>query len=232
MSDGSVSTREVVEHPGAVAIVALDDRGEVVLVRQYRHPIGDYLLELPAGLLDVAGEPPWRRRSESCSRRRRCGRRRWDLLVDLLPSPGISTEAIRVYLARDLGRRPDPTSAIVRRARRDHADGSAAARSMRPCSSSFTGELSNAAAVAGVLAAKVAHSHGVARPPISRFTLAGASGTTDPLTCRRIATDRVGAAVVASRQRSSGTGGRNRFSTISPSSEGPPRTRCFRIAAI
>ena len=51
-------TREVVEHPDAVAIVALDDAGRVATVRQYRHPLGRDLLELPAGTLDVAGEAP------------------------------------------------------------------------------------------------------------------------------------------------------------------------------
>lgn len=51
-------TREVVEHPDAVAIVALDDAGRVATVRQYRHPLGRELLELPAGTLDVAGETP------------------------------------------------------------------------------------------------------------------------------------------------------------------------------
>lgn len=50
--------REVVEHPDAVAVVALDDDGRVALVRQYRHPLGAWLLELPAGTLDVAGEAP------------------------------------------------------------------------------------------------------------------------------------------------------------------------------
>ena len=50
--------RDVVEHPGAVAIVALDDDGQVLLIRQYRHPVGHLLWEIPAGLRDVAGEPP------------------------------------------------------------------------------------------------------------------------------------------------------------------------------
>ncbi|MDQ3538213.1 MAG: NUDIX hydrolase [Actinomycetota bacterium] len=54
--DGDVVQREVVEHSGAVAIVAVDDDGQVVLVRQYRHAVGDRVLELPAGKLDVEGE--------------------------------------------------------------------------------------------------------------------------------------------------------------------------------
>ena len=48
----------MVEHPGGVAIVALDDAGQVLLIRQYRHPVGHLLWEIPAGLRDVAGEPP------------------------------------------------------------------------------------------------------------------------------------------------------------------------------
>ncbi|MDQ2797706.1 MAG: ADP-ribose pyrophosphatase, partial [Actinomycetota bacterium] len=57
MSDGSLAVREVIEHPGAVGIVALDKDGSVLLVNQYRHPIAERLDELPAGLLDVDGEP-------------------------------------------------------------------------------------------------------------------------------------------------------------------------------
>ena len=58
MPGGGTARREVVEHYGAVAIVALDDDGNVVLIHQYRHPVGRRLWELPAGLLDVGGEPP------------------------------------------------------------------------------------------------------------------------------------------------------------------------------
>ena len=58
MPGGGDSVREVVTHPGAVAVVALDDDGRVVLLRQYRHPVGGYLWELPAGLRDADGEPP------------------------------------------------------------------------------------------------------------------------------------------------------------------------------
>ena len=58
MPGGGDSVREVVTHPGAVAVVAVDDEGRVVLLRQYRHPVGRYLWELPAGLRDAHGEPP------------------------------------------------------------------------------------------------------------------------------------------------------------------------------
>ena len=57
MPDGAGGSREVIEHPGAVAIVALDDADRVLLIRQYRHPVGAELWEIPAGLRDVAGEP-------------------------------------------------------------------------------------------------------------------------------------------------------------------------------
>lgn len=57
MPDDEEADRQVVEHPGAVAVVALDEAGQVLLIRQYRHPVGRLLWELPAGLRDVDGEP-------------------------------------------------------------------------------------------------------------------------------------------------------------------------------
>jgi ADP-ribose pyrophosphatase len=57
MPDGAVAEREVAQRPDAVAVVPLTDDGEVVMLRQYRHPVGGYELEIPAGLLDVEGEP-------------------------------------------------------------------------------------------------------------------------------------------------------------------------------
>ena len=58
MPGGNIARREVVEHYGAVAVLAMDDDNNVVLVYQYRHPLGRRLWELPAGLLDLGGEPP------------------------------------------------------------------------------------------------------------------------------------------------------------------------------
>ena len=74
--------REYIQHPGAVAVVALDDRGRVLLIQQYRHPVGTFEWELPAGLLDVAGEPPWQARGARAARGGRprgrpLGRPRW-----------------------------------------------------------------------------------------------------------------------------------------------------------
>jgi ADP-ribose pyrophosphatase len=102
MPDGGVAVREVVEHLGAVAVVALDEAGQVALIRQYRHAVGQYLIELPAGLLDVPGEPaPDTARRELFEEAAlRAGA--WHTLVDLRPSPGLSDEAVRVFLAREL----------------------------------------------------------------------------------------------------------------------------------
>ena len=95
-------TREFVDHPGAVAIVAINDRGQVLLIRQYRHPVGELLWEIPAGLLDVDGES-----LESAARRElleETGYLAGELepLIEFFTTPGGSTEKISIFLARDL----------------------------------------------------------------------------------------------------------------------------------
>jgi ADP-ribose pyrophosphatase len=97
--------REFVDHPGAVAVLALrQDRGvdEILLVQQYRHPVGAHEWELPAGLLDVAGEEPWVAAARELGEEADLRAGRWDLLADYVSSPGGLSEALRVYLARDL----------------------------------------------------------------------------------------------------------------------------------
>ena len=101
MPSGREAVREVVEHSGAVTIVAVDREGHVLLVRQYRHPTGRSLLELPAGTLDRDEEP------EACAARElaeetgfRAGR--LQRLGGFFVSPGYCTEYIQVYLATDL----------------------------------------------------------------------------------------------------------------------------------
>lgn len=100
-------TREYLDHPGAVGILALDDAGRVLLVRQYRHPVRSLLWELPAGLLDVDGEPPERAAARELAEEADLVAGRWDTLVDWYNSPGGMNEAIRVYLARDLSEVPE-----------------------------------------------------------------------------------------------------------------------------
>ena len=101
---GKVS-REYVDHPGAVGIVALRTvvaHQQVLLIQQYRHPVGYFEWELPAGLLDVAGEQPWLGAARELHEEADLIAGRWDVLIDFFGSPGGISEALRVFLARDL----------------------------------------------------------------------------------------------------------------------------------
>lgn len=159
MPDGRAAVREVVEHPGAVAVVALDGDGSVVMVDQYRHPVGRRLRELPAGLLDAAGEDPLTTAQRELVEETGCAARDWSLLVDVVPSPGLSDESVRVFLAcglHEVGRPAGPgdeeADLVVVRVALDDA--------VRQV---LAGEIVNAMAVAGLLAAHAVHT-GVAAP--------------------------------------------------------------------
>jgi 8-oxo-dGDP phosphatase len=102
LGEGGTVRREYIEHPGAVAIVALDDRGRVLFIQQYRHPVGTFEWELPAGLLDVAGEPPWQAAARELHEEADLEAGRWDVLMDYYSSPGGVSEALRIFVARDL----------------------------------------------------------------------------------------------------------------------------------
>ena len=102
MPDGELAERDVVIHPGAVAVLALDDAQQVLLIRQYRHPVGRLLWEIPAGLRDVAGEPTWATAQRELLEEAGYRARDWRVLADYYTSPGFSTERLRVFLARDL----------------------------------------------------------------------------------------------------------------------------------
>jgi 8-oxo-dGTP pyrophosphatase MutT (NUDIX family) len=106
MPDGGTAQREVVEHPGAVAIVALDEAGLVLLIKQYRHPAQATLWEVPAGLRDVDGEPILATAQRELVEEAGYLANDWRVLVDFFSSPGISTERLRVFLARDLTQVP------------------------------------------------------------------------------------------------------------------------------
>jgi 8-oxo-dGDP phosphatase len=107
MSDGQVFARQVVEHPGAVAIAALDEQGRVLMIRQYRHPVARLLWELPAGLRDVSGEPLLATAKRELLEETGYRARDWLVLADFFTSPGITTERIRMFLARGLTLVPD-----------------------------------------------------------------------------------------------------------------------------
>ncbi|MDP9445284.1 MAG: NUDIX hydrolase, partial [Actinomycetota bacterium] len=100
--DGSRLLREAVVHPGAVGIVALDEDDRMLLVRQYRHAVGQRLLQAPAGLLDVPDEDPLTTAQRELYEEGHVTAARWRVLVDYLASPGSSTEAVRIYLAEQL----------------------------------------------------------------------------------------------------------------------------------
>ncbi|MFC9691985.1 NUDIX domain-containing protein [Kribbella sp. NPDC056951] len=94
--------RDVVVHPGAVGVVALDDKNRMLLVRQYRHPVGYRLLEPPAGLLDVQGEQYRLGGERELWEETGTKAADWRILVDAFTSPGLTNEAVRIFLARDL----------------------------------------------------------------------------------------------------------------------------------
>ncbi|MDO4911160.1 MAG: NUDIX hydrolase [Corynebacterium sp.] len=102
MPGGSIATREIVEHYGAVAVVAVNDKGEVALVSQYRHSVGTHLLEIPAGLMDIAGEDPHKAAMRELQEEAGLKASSWTLLADHISSPGFCDEVVRIYLATDL----------------------------------------------------------------------------------------------------------------------------------
>jgi 8-oxo-dGDP phosphatase len=148
MPGGEVVTREVVEHFGAVAIVAMDDDGNVPMVYQYRHAFGRRLWELPAGLLDIAGEAAHLTAARELKEEAGLQASTWQVLLDLNSAPGFSDESVRVYLATGLTQVDRPE------AHDEEADMTLqwcplveAARKV------LSGEIVNGIAVAGILAA-------------------------------------------------------------------------------
>jgi 8-oxo-dGTP pyrophosphatase MutT (NUDIX family) len=102
MPDNEQAQRLVVTHPGAVAVLALDETDRVLMIRQYRHPAGYLLWEIPAGLRDVAGEPLVETARRELLEETGYQAREWHVLVDAFTSPGFSNERIRIFLARGI----------------------------------------------------------------------------------------------------------------------------------
>lgn len=99
--------REFVDHPGAVAVIALDEDDRVLLLQQYRHPVRAELWEPPAGLRDVDGEPPHVTAARELGEEADLRADSWSLLAEFANSPGGSNEHILVYLARGLSEVPE-----------------------------------------------------------------------------------------------------------------------------
>ncbi|MFF3327229.1 NUDIX domain-containing protein [Streptomyces sp. NPDC002889] len=102
MPDGTVVTRDYQVHPGSVAVLALDDAGRVLVLRQYRHPVRHKLWEIPAGLLDVPGENPLHAAQRELYEEAHVKAEDWRVLTDIYTTPGGCDEAVRIFLARDL----------------------------------------------------------------------------------------------------------------------------------
>jgi ADP-ribose pyrophosphatase len=162
MPDGGTAVRDYIVHIGAVGAVALDftadPSGRVMLVRQYRHPVGRTLWELPAGLLDIAGEPAVLTAQRELWEEADLRADRWDVLVDLLTTPGCSDEAIRLFLARDITVVPHDERHT--RTAEEHTMTTEWVPLDTAVEWVFSGEIENAACVAGVLAAARARDTG------------------------------------------------------------------------
>lgn len=157
MPGGNTARREIVEHFGAVAVVAIDDNGRIVLVYQYRHAFGRRLWELPAGLLDLGGEPPHESAARELAEEAGLAAQTWHTLVDLDSAPGFSDESVRVFLATGLN---DVDRSQV------HDEEADLTVERLPLGDAVTkvysGEIVNSISVAGILAAH-------AMPPVHRL---------------------------------------------------------------
>jgi 8-oxo-dGTP pyrophosphatase MutT (NUDIX family) len=101
-----VVERDIVVHPGSVAVIGLDEQERVLLIQQYRHPVGYRLWEPPAGLRDVDGEPTWRTAARELGEEAGYRASEWHTLLDIFTSPGMADERVRIFLARGLGEIP------------------------------------------------------------------------------------------------------------------------------
>ena len=167
MPDGQTASREVVEHDLAVAVVALDTGEDtaddtadtvglpapaagIILIEQYRHPLRRRLWELPAGLMDVDGEPAQEAAARELIEETGYAAAEWSVLLDVATSPGFSEEVVRIFLARGLTRvgRPRPGEHEEAELRVVRVPLATAVRAV------LDGRIVNVMAVAGILAAE------------------------------------------------------------------------------
>ena len=151
--------REYTRHPGAVAVVVMRGESgaeEILLERQYRHPVQASLWELPAGLLDIPGEDPRVAAERELAEEADLVAKRWDVLVDYFTSPGGSSEPLRVFLARELRDADEAFDREDEEATMEYAW----VRLDDALTMVLDGRLHNPSAVIGVLAAHAARGRG------------------------------------------------------------------------
>jgi ADP-ribose pyrophosphatase len=158
LPDGEQVSRTVVRHIGAVAVLALDDQQRVLMIRQYRHPAGRELWEIPAGLRDVDGEALVDTARRELLEETGYAARTWHSLVDFYASPGIGTERVRIFLVRDL--------AAEQTSYERHGEEKFLQHAWVPLAEAvdavLAGRLHNGATIQGVLAAAAASARGFA----------------------------------------------------------------------
>ncbi len=153
---GERFVREYTDHSGAVGVLALDENDRALLIRQYRHPVRMRDWEIPAGLLDVAGEDPLAAAQRELGEEADLVASDWAVLADFATSPGGSNEVIRVYLARGVAATP---KAFARKA--EEADIEARWVPLDECVEAVLARrISNAPLSIAVLAAVAARSRG------------------------------------------------------------------------
>lgn len=155
MPGGNISAREIVEHFGAVAIVAADENNRLYLLNQWRQTARRHLVELPAGILDIADEDPLEAAKRELVEEAGLKADKWQLLTDMYSSPGFAEEAVRIYLATGL------TAVDKPEAHDEEADMTASWVPVEDAvAMAMRGEISNGIALSGVMLAAQVLLHG------------------------------------------------------------------------
>jgi 8-oxo-dGDP phosphatase len=100
--NGEQLTREYVKHTGAVAVLTINEKDELLLLKQYRRPVGSFLMEFPAGLLDVPGEPKLDCAKRELAEEANLRASHWEELISFHATPGGNSETITVFVAKGL----------------------------------------------------------------------------------------------------------------------------------
>ena len=158
LPDEEYAERVVLTHVGAVAVLALDEADRVLMIRQYRHPVARELWEIPAGLRDVSGEALADTARRELLEETGHAASEWHTLIDSYASPGITSEKIRIFLARGLR----PAESDYQREGEEKFLRTAWVPLAEAVQSALAGKLHNGATVQGVLAAHIVSSAGFA----------------------------------------------------------------------